>query len=184
MRAERSVVKAKSVAQKASVVFSARPARDSVRIVANEALLHHEAECGPTELITSISFASAEKPLLRKLCFVLQLISTFVSEYRLLNHQCYWFCLTIMRAVELEFRGAQITHHAGFKRAGTFLGIPIPRGSKALKKVHLGIRDLYKEGPYTIEPCICTNPLQPPQFCLTCSCLPIRSVSQSPIPSV
>jgi hypothetical protein len=144
MRLERSVYHATSLPQRISLVSSSRPARDSVRVSINEALLHHEAARGPAELVASISFG-IQKPLLRKLSFVLELISNFVSEYRLFNHQCYWFCLAIMRALELDFEGAGVTHHPGFDRVGTFLGIPIPCGSKALKKLRRGL-NTYAEG--------------------------------------
>jgi hypothetical protein len=132
--------------------FSSRPARDSVRVSVNEALLHHEAARGPTELVTSISFGT-HKPLLRKLSFVLELISNFVSEYQLFNHQCYWFSVTIMRAGELEFERAEVKPHPGFERAGTFLGIPIPRGSAGqskckphpkIRSIHVGLLYLHE----------------------------------------
>jgi hypothetical protein len=145
MRLERSVDQAVSLPKRIAIVFSSRPARDSVRVSINEALiLHNEAARGPTELVTSILFGT-QKPLLRKLSFVLELISNFVSEYQVFNHQCYWFCMTIMRAVGLEFEGSEVKHHPGADRAGTSLEIRIPRGLKALKKIRRGL-NTYQEG--------------------------------------
>lgn len=37
-----------------------------------------------------------------------------------------------MRAVKHEFEGVEIKQYADSRRAGTFLGVPVPRGAKAL----------------------------------------------------
>lgn len=126
----------------------ARPADDKITITMNEALLLHEAKRGATELLAGISFDSAHRPLLRKLGFLMLLISKFAAEYKLNELQCYWFCLTIMRVVEHEFEGADVKQYADPGRAGTFLGMPIRRGEEMMESMKDGMRDLYHEGAW------------------------------------
>jgi hypothetical protein len=139
-----------------SVLFAPKTARDSVRIASDDELLHLEAGRGATVPMASIIFKdpALEKPLLRELCFILRVIDAFVPKYDLWNYQCYWFCHTIMRILEMEYepKGALCKTHEAFKKAGTFFGIPIRRENKATKIVQRGIRLYYQQSKTRLSP--------------------------------
>jgi hypothetical protein len=146
MRAERSVDKSKSDTRflMFSILVAPQQALDSIKIALDDARLHIESGRGSTAFLASVTF-TGERPPLRKLAFMLQLIETFVGEYRLWKHQCYWFCHTIMRVLELEYKpkGAVVEDQKGFSLPGTWNKIPVSRGYQAVKNIQTGLEKLY-----------------------------------------
>jgi hypothetical protein len=142
MRADRSVDKPKCNTRflDSSALVAPQQALYSVRIAFEDARLHIKSARGSTTFVASVTFAS-DRPPLRKLVFVLQLIETFVREYRLWKHQCYWFCHTIMRVLKLEYnsKGAVAKGREGFSLPETWHKIPISRKRQALKAVQAGL---------------------------------------------